>query len=39
MENIHLVTVATHSEGYYPALQKSAINNNYKLVTMGWQQK
>jgi len=39
MENIHLLTVATHNEGYYDALKISAIRNNYTLETLGWGQK
>lgn len=39
MENIHLVTVATHNEGYYNALKESAKRNNYNLITLGWGQK
>lgn len=39
MDNIHLLTVATHNEGYYNALKKSAKLNNYNLTTLGWGQK
>lgn len=39
MENIHLITIATHNEGYYSALKKSAELNNYDLITLGWGQK
>jgi hypothetical protein len=39
MENIHLVTIATHNEGYYNALNKSSRKNNYDLVTLGWGKK
>ena len=39
MENVHLLTVATHNEGYYNALKKSAIMNDYDLKTLGWGQK
>jgi hypothetical protein len=39
MENIHLITIATHNEGYYNALKKSAKNNNYNLITLGWGKK
>ena len=30
MENIHLITIATHNEGYYNALKKSAKNRTSK---------
>jgi hypothetical protein len=39
MDNIYLITVATHNEGYYNALKKSARKNDYELVTLGWGQK
>jgi len=39
MDNIYLITVATHNEGYYNALKKSAHKNDYELVTLGWGQK
>lgn len=39
MENVHLLTVATHNEGYYNALKKSSKKNNYNLITLGWGQK
>jgi uncharacterized protein YlzI (FlbEa/FlbD family) len=39
MDNIHLITIATHNEGYYNALKKSAEINNYELITLGWGQK
>jgi hypothetical protein len=39
MQNIHLLTVATHNEGYYDALKISAKRNNYTLETLGWGQK
>lgn len=39
MENIHLLTVGTHNEGYYDALKISASRNNYELETLGWGQK
>jgi hypothetical protein len=39
MENIHFITIATHNEGYYNALKKSAIKNGYNLITLGWGKK
>jgi hypothetical protein len=39
MDNTYLITVATHNEGYYDALKKSARKNDYELVTLGWGQK
>jgi hypothetical protein len=39
MDNIYLVTVATHNEGYYNALKKSAEINDYDLETLGFGQK
>lgn len=39
MEKIHLITIATHNEGYYNALKKSAKMNNYNLITLGWGKK
>lgn len=39
MDNIYLITVATHNEGYYNALKKSAKINNYNLITLGLGQK
>jgi uncharacterized protein YlzI (FlbEa/FlbD family) len=39
MDNIQLVTVATHNEGYYNALKKSSQNNGYNLITLGWGKK
>lgn len=34
-----LVTVATHSERYYPYLKLSAQRNRFDLVTLGWGEK
>jgi hypothetical protein len=34
-----LVTVATHSEAYFPYLKKSCERNGYDLVILGWDQK
>ena len=39
MEKLHIVTVATHDDGYYQALMQSAKNNNLNLTTLGWGQK
>jgi hypothetical protein len=39
MENTHLITIATHSEGYYNALKKSSKINDYNLITLGWGKK
>jgi hypothetical protein len=39
MDNLHLLTVATHDDGYYKALKISAKRNNYNLETLGWGQK
>ena len=32
MDNTYLITVATHNEGYYDALKKSAGKNEYELL-------
>jgi hypothetical protein len=39
MDKLHIITVATHDDGYYKALLKSAKNNNINLTTLGWGQK
>jgi hypothetical protein len=39
MENTHLITIATHNEGYYNALKKSSQQHNYNLITLGWGKK
>ena len=39
MEKLHIVTVATHDDGYYQSLLQSAKNNNLDIVTLGWGQK
>jgi len=39
MENTHLITIATHNEGYYNALKKSSNRYDYNLITLGFGQK
>ena len=39
MDKTHLITIATHNEGYYNALKESANKNEYNLITLGWGQK
>jgi hypothetical protein len=39
MENTYLITLATHDDGYYNALKKSADINGYNLITLGWGKK
>lgn len=36
---VKLVTVATHSDGYLPWLEKSCEKYNTKLIKLGWNQK
>lgn len=33
---MHIITVATHSEGYFPWLKMSCERNNIDLVVLGW---
>jgi hypothetical protein len=39
MSNLHLTTVATHSEGYLPVLEKQAEEKGIKLVKLGFGKK
>jgi hypothetical protein len=39
MDKLHIITVATHDDGYYQALLQSAKNNNTNITTLGWGQK
>jgi hypothetical protein len=36
---IHVITVATHNEGYFDALKQSCKNNNINLVVLGFNEK
>ena len=36
---IQVITVATHNEGYFNALQQSCKNNNINLVVLGFNEK
>ena len=37
--NVYLITVATHSEGYYKALKEGAERGGFELITLGWGEK
>ena len=39
MTNVYLITIATHSEGYYKALKEGAEKGGFKFVTLGWGKK
>ena len=36
---VTILTVATHEEGYYKLLKKSAANNGFNLITLAFGQK
>ena len=39
MNNIYLVTVATHSQGYFPILKESCKRQNAELIVLGYNEK
>ncbi len=39
MDNLHVVTIATHNDGYYDALIESGKRNGINVKTLGWGQK
>ena len=39
MMNVHVVTVATHSQGYFPVLEESCKRHNINLTVLGFNQK